>query len=144
MVIYRRRRIPIRVEDIMTTPPLTIGRDVRVEEAAKKMYENRVGSLLVVDEEGVLVGIITERDILYAVGEGLIGKGVPVWEVMTENPVTAKPDEPLVEALDKMVEARIRHLPVVDEDGKPVGIVSIRDLTDGLLTLLSIFGGLKL
>ncbi len=143
MIFHPRRRIPIRVGDIMTTPVITIHRDAKLEEAAKLMYDNRIGSVLVVDGSGKLVGIVTERDMIYAVSNLLVGKGIPVWEIMTENPITARPEDPLPSAIQKMVEARIRHLPVVDEEGKPVGMVSIRDLTDGLLAYLSIFGGLK-
>ncbi len=141
-MIYRRRRVALRVSDLMTTPPITVHRDTSIEDAARKMYENRVGSVLVVDEEGKLVGIVTERDILYAVVRGKVGRGLPVWDIMTDNPITARPDEPLIEAIERMREANIRHLPVVDEEGRPVGVLSLRDVVDYLLTLLHILGGL--
>ncbi len=139
-MVFRKRRIALRVSDLMTTPPVTINRDATIEEAATRMYENRVGSVLVVDEEEKLVGIVTERDILYAVVKGKVGRGLPVWDIMTDNPITARPDEPLIEAIERMREANIRHLPVVDEEGRPVGVLSLRDIVDYLLTLLHLLG----
>lgn len=138
-LLRRRRRIGLRAADLMTTPPVTIGLNEPIEEAAKKMYENRIGSLLVVDEHGKLAGIVTERDIIYAVARNKVGKKLPVWEIMTENPVTVNPDTPLIEAVEKMREANIRHLPVVDEEGKPVGMLSLRDILDYLMTILHLF-----
>ena len=137
-LLKRKRHIGLRVEDLMTAPPITINRDEPIEKAAQLMYENRIGSVLVVDEDGKLVGIVTERDMIYAIVGGKVGKKLPVWEIMTENPITTTPDELLVDAIEKMKDAKIRHLPVVDEKGKPVGMLSMRDVLDYLLTILHI------
>jgi len=136
--LKKRRHIGLRVEDLMTAPPITIKRDEPIEKAAQLMYENRIGSVLVVDEEGKLVGIVTERDMIYAIVGGKVGKKLPVWEIMTENPITTTPDELLVNAIEKMRDAKIRHLPVVDREGRPVGMLSMRDVLDYLLTILHI------
>lgn len=138
-VLRRRRKFPIRVEDIMSSPPITAGPMTPIEEVAKMMYENKIGSVLIVGSDGKLEGILTERDILFAAANDKVGKGLPAYMIMSENPITATPSTPLIEAIKKMREANIRHLPVVDEEGKPVGIISLRDVIDAVLMLLDIF-----
>ncbi len=122
----------------MSTPPLTVKKDSSVQEAAKIMFNNKVGSVLVVDNDGKLIGIVTERDLVYLVASGKLhlASEYPVWEIMTENPVTASPRETIDDALSRMKEIRVRHLPVVDEEGKPIGVVSIRDIMDYVLEVL--------
>jgi FOG: CBS domain len=102
------------------------------------MFENDVSSVMVVDPTGRLVGIVTEKDVVSAVAIGKIGSNLPVARFMKENPITVTPDTPLDEVLEKMRRFNIRHLPVVDKDGKPIGMVSQRDLLDVVLTLLKI------
>ena len=57
---------------------------------------------------------------------------------MTENPITVNPGTPIMDALKTMREANIRHLPVVDKEGKPVGILSIRDVVEAIMLLLGV------
>jgi len=123
---YPRRKIPLMAKDIMASPPVVIGDKARLSEAARLMCEKRIGSVLVVDESGRLIGIVTERDLACAVAKKC--EDVPVWGVMTENPVTVKPETPVEEVVRIMGELGVRHMPVVDEDGKPVGVISIRDI----------------
>ncbi len=138
-VIRRSRKFPIRVADIMSTPPITAGENASVEEIAKIMNENNIGSVMIVDSRGVLTGIITERDLIYAIANGKIGKGLPAYMIMTENPVTIEPGSPIDEALQKMRENNIRHLPVVNSEKKPVGMVSLRDVIDAVLAFIKVF-----
>jgi len=138
-VLRRRRRFPIRVEDIMSSPPVTVGPMTPIEEVAKIMYENKIGSVLIVGKDEKLEGIVTERDILFAAANNKVGKGLPAYMIMSENPITATPGTPLIDAIKKMREANIRHLPVVDKEGRPVGIISLRDVIDAVLMLLDIF-----
>ena len=134
----RRRGLPVRATDVMSTPPITAEETMPIEEVAKKMFENDVSSVMVVDSTGRLVGIVTEKDVVSAVAIGKIGSNLPVARFMKENPITVTPDTPLDEVLEKMRRFNIRHLPVVDKDGKPIGMVSQRDLLDVVLTLLKI------
>ncbi len=67
-----------------------------------------------------------------------VGKNYPVWMFMTENPITVEPGTPIIDALKLMRDANIRHLPVVDKEGKPVGMLSFRDLVEAIVTLLSV------
>ncbi|HDD25502.1 MAG TPA: CBS domain-containing protein [Acidilobales archaeon] len=138
-ILRRKRKFPIRVEDLMSTPPIVIKRDTTIEEAAKIMGENNIGSLMIVNEEGALEGIVTERDMIYAIAENKVGKGLPIWTIMTENPITIKPKALITEAVKIMRDANIRHLPVVDEGNKPIGMLSLRDIIDAIVTLIQIF-----
>jgi CBS domain-containing protein len=89
------------------------------------MSGGRVGAVLVL-EDGALRGILTERDVLRAVGEGRV-EGTTVADWMTRDPETIEPTESTDMAATLMIHGGFRHLPVV-EGGTVVGIVSIRDL----------------
>ena len=138
-IIRRSRKFPIRVSDIMSTPPITTGENTPVEEIAKIMNDNNIGSVMIVDSKGSLTGIVTERDLIFAIANGKIGKNLPAYMIMTENPVTIEPGAPIDEALQKMRENNIRHLPVVDAEKKPVGMISLRDVIDAVLAFIKVF-----
>jgi CBS domain-containing protein len=112
------------VGEVMTRGLLELAKETPLVEAAAAMTERRVGSALVV-ERGRLIGIVTERDVLRAVGSGDVGGRVGDW--MTPHPETVDADESTQQAAVVMIHGGFRHLPVLDE-GRPVGIVSIRDL----------------
>ena len=98
-----------------------------VVEALRQMRDNRVRAVLVIDD-GVLVGIVTLGDCAIKVLlPGLDAKQTPVGQVMTGNPVTVKPDEPLEDCMVMMAERGFRHLPVLDA-GKVVGVISIGEV----------------
>jgi len=137
MPLIRRREIPLRVSDIMVKDVVTAKKDEKIKDVALRMYEKKVGSVVVVDEEGKPVGIITERDMVYVCARGL-SPDTPAWMVMTENPVTINENALVTEAMEKMRRLDIRHLPVVDSTGKLVGIISFRDVLDTALLLTSI------
>jgi CBS domain-containing protein len=97
-----------------------------VVEALRQMRDNRVRAVLVIDD-GVLVGIVTLGDCAIKVLlPGLDAKQTPVDQVMTGNPMTVKPDDPLEGCMAMMAERGYRHLPVLDA-GKVVGMISIGD-----------------
>lgn len=103
-----------------------IAASISVAEAARLMKSNRVGSLMVVDNER-LIGIFTERDALFRVlAEGRDANKTLLQEVMTTNPQTIDADKPVSHALHMMYEGGFRHVPVVD-NGRPVGMISARD-----------------
>ncbi len=117
---------------MMSREVLTAKKDETVASVVKRMAERGVGSVVVVDDEGKPIGIFTERDLLVKV----IGAGkpleVPLAEVMTPDPIVAKPDWSLAHALEVMVHYGFRHLPVVGDDGKLIGMVSIKDIAKTL------------
>ena len=98
-----------------------------VLEALRQMRDNRVRSVVVIDD-GVLVGIVTQGDCAIKVLlPGLDAKQTTVGQVMTRNPVTVKPNDPLKGCMAVMSARGFRHLPVLDA-GKVVGVISIGDV----------------
>jgi CBS domain-containing protein len=114
----------VNVGDRMTRDPLTTERGATLREAAQRMCERRVGSILVMDGDR-LEGILTERDVLQVFARGEFDATVA--DVMTSNPETAEPDEDLEQAKLVMLHGGFRHLPVV-ENRQVIGILSMRDL----------------
>ncbi|MGJ4912390.1 CBS domain-containing protein [Bradyrhizobium oligotrophicum] len=103
-----------------------------VVEALRQMRDNRVRSVLVIDD-GVLVGIITQGDCAIKVLlPGLDAKQTPVSQVMTANPVTIRPDHKLDSCMAMMSQRGFRHLPVLDA-GKVVGVISIGDVVKNII-----------
>ncbi|HXZ44752.1 MAG TPA: CBS domain-containing protein [archaeon] len=104
-----------------------------IGEAARVMKEHRIGCVLV-EEGGKLVGIFTERDILTKlVGTGYDPAKVQVDGVMTRNIETLTPDDPIAFAMQLMSVGGFRHVPLVDADRRPVGILSVKDIVDYLV-----------
>jgi CBS domain-containing protein len=113
------------VSEHMTRSLLTISTEATLGDAASAMAERGVGAVVVVEDDAI-AAILTERDVMKAVAAGQDG-GAPVTEWMTRHPDTIEPDDTTDHAASLMIHGGFRHLPVVD-DGKVVGIVSIRDL----------------
>ncbi len=113
------------VRDVMRRSLVKASPEDTVRVAVNLMASNRVGSVLVVDNGG-LVGIFTERDLVYHLHRGG-SLDDPLRDVMTRSPITVREDESLWKALLLMVEHGIRHLPVVDREGRLAGVVSVRD-----------------
>jgi CBS domain-containing protein len=106
----------------------SIGPEASVYAAAVRMNEGKIGSLVVL-QEGRLCGIITERDILQRIVAECRDPGTTsVGEVMTTEVVCCRPHTGLDEARGVMKNRRIRHLPVLEEDGRLLGLISIGDL----------------
>lgn len=120
--------VAVLVSHIMSVSPVTVKPDDTVEHAAKLMRSLGIGSVVVVDERERVVGLLTERDIVYRVVAEARPPDTRVSEVMTVGVVTIKPEAPISEAARLMISMGIRHLVVVDEAGRPVGVVSLRDL----------------
>lgn len=111
----------------MTEAAVTDSPDDTLSEAAAKMRQQQTGSLLVMDGDK-LSGIVTERDVLRIVGEGQDPKNVNLRDAMTSDVVTVRPESSIQEAARIMFDKWFRHLPVTTDDGKVVGIISLRDL----------------
>lgn len=106
--------------------PIYVHQDTAVRDAVTAMNDARVGCVLVMESER-LVGILTERDILKKV-IGQLDLDSPVGEIMTPNPETVGMDDGIAYALNKMHIGGYRHIPVLDRQDRPVGVVSMRDV----------------
>ncbi|MEK4025202.1 DUF294 nucleotidyltransferase-like domain-containing protein [Sporosarcina sp. FSL W7-1283] len=117
-----------RVQDFMSSPVITIGADARTKEIAELMINNSISSIIVVDQIGKLIGIVTEKDLVERV---IAGGGSPMdlaaKDIMTKKPHTVRLTDYYYEALTKFYKHGIKHLPVV-KAGKPVGIVTFATL----------------
>ena len=117
----------MKVSEVMTTGVETVRPDQQARDAARFMLQADTGSIPVTEGDR-LIGIITDRDI--AVRGVALGYGpdTPVSELMTSGVVSAHADDPIEEAARKMGEAQVRRLPVIDDDARLVGVVSLGDL----------------
>ncbi|HUQ17974.1 MAG TPA: CBS domain-containing protein [Gemmatimonadaceae bacterium] len=120
----------MKIQDIMSTDPSTVTPDTPITEAARLMKHHNVGMLPVVESEGSrrLVGVVTDRDItIRHVAEGHTSD-CPVREAMTDNVSTCKPGENIDAVMNLMAQEQVRRIPIVDERGELVGVVSQADI----------------
>jgi CBS domain-containing protein len=105
----------------------SIGTSATTLQAALLMMEHKIGGLVVIDQ-GRVAGMFTERDVLRLVAQRRDPAATAVGEMMTEDVVCCSPTTPLDEAKAAMKNRRVRHLPVVGDDDRLLGVVSIGDL----------------
>lgn len=124
----------MRIRDILQTKGpevVTVAPDRTVLDAMRLLVDRNIGSLLVL-RDGRLLGILTERDILRLTSSRPDDFGkLPVSEVMTADVLTAGPLDDIHRVMDVMTRNRIRHLPILDDDGL-AGLVSIGDVVNAL------------
>ena len=117
----------MRVRDGMSSTVLSVGPEHTLRDAARLMSDRRVGAAVVLDPDGQGPGILTERDILDAIGAGQDPGTERVRDHLTSDVVFAAPDWSLEEAAVAMVRGRFRHL-IVTHGGEIAGILSVRDI----------------
>ena len=143
----------MRVSDIMRTPVVTISDKAVICDAVALLSSTRVGGLSVLNDEGDLVGIVTDYDIIKAmmptyedivtVEAGVLApdlmedrayqvRDMPITSIMAKHPITVREDDLIVKAASAMIAKRFRWLPVV-KDKKPVGIISRIDILQALM-----------
>jgi len=123
----------MRAKELMTTPMYTCGVHDSAAAAAQIMWDRDCGAVPVVDDDGRVAGVVTDRDICMAAYlRGLPLYSIPVESVMSGDVCTCRPDDDLSAIERRMSERQVRRLPVVDTDGVPVGMLSIGDLALGL------------
>lgn len=114
--------------------PLSVRAGTPLSECVQAMQDKHVGSVLITGPDGRLEGIFTERDCLMKV----IGK-VPSLEAtsvnlyMTKNPIRERPEASLAFALNLMSNGGFRHVPIVDQDDMPIGIISVKDVVEHIV-----------
>jgi CBS domain-containing protein len=106
--------------------------DALVEDAADVLLENEIGSLVVVDDDNQLEGILTSTDFVCIVAESEPKAETTVERYMTDQVVTVGAQDTIREAADRMITYGIHHLPVVDEESGVIGMLSTTDLTSYL------------
>ncbi len=114
------------VEKIMETKVITVDYTDSFEDAVEVMFEKNVGGCPIIDKEDVVVGIITERDVLKYLGKNKNIDGVAS-DYMTKSVVTIKPKDTIEKAMKVMIEKHLRRLPVID-DGILVGLITVREI----------------
>lgn len=119
----------MRIKELMSSPVVSCHLHDHAHAAAQLMWDNDCGVLPVVDDAGKLVGVITDRDIcMAAFTQGNPLRGIRVDSAMAKQVFSVHPEDDLSEAEKLMSDKQIRRLPVVDGQGKPVGILSLNDL----------------
>ena len=117
----------MQVRDAMSTVAVEVGPDHTLRQAAQLMASRHVGSAIICDPDGEGVGIITERDVLNALGSGLDADTEKVVDHLTWDVVYAGPNWTLEDAASAMVRGGFRHLVVMDGDDV-LGVISVRDI----------------
>ncbi|HEU4917236.1 MAG TPA: CBS domain-containing protein [Acidimicrobiia bacterium] len=121
----------MRLADLVNDSPYVCGPETTILEAAVAMEGSDLGSLAVVEGRD-LVGLITERDIRRSVAED-VDLASTVSSIMSADPDTFDPDLDVWDAAAWIAESGYRHLPVVDDEGVLLGVVSVRDLLKALV-----------
>ncbi len=119
----------MKVRELMTQDVQYCGPDTNLASAAKMMWDSDCGALPILNVEGRVMGVITDRDICMAAStKDRTPSAITVWETSSGKAVTCRPDDDVHDALKRMEQARVRRLPVVDEDGTLRGMLAMNDL----------------
>jgi CBS domain-containing membrane protein len=142
----RRLISQVLVKEVMSGSVISVKRDADLQEAARLLSEHRISGMPVIDESDLVIGIVSETDLLVLAGmnkghtlkdivRGLLGEPTPsrtggsrVEDVMTSPPVTSKADDDIAGVAKVLDGKRIKRLPVVDAAGKLIGIISRADI----------------
>lgn len=117
-----------KIKDVMTMNPISLPTDSTLTEAAEAMRDSDIGDVIVLDDDGQVWGIVTDRDIVIrGVAEGRDPSTTALGDVCSRDMTTLSPEDSVSDAIRLMKEKAIRRVPVID-DGKPAGIVTIGDL----------------
>lgn len=116
-------------------PAVGVPESMPIREAIRLMLEREIGAVLVV-RDGKAVGIFTERDVLRRVAASGLDQGRSVGELMTPDPETLALDDGIAFALNRMIVGGYRHIPIVDDVGAPIAVLSLREVVAFIVSLL--------
>jgi CBS domain-containing protein len=121
--------LAMNVSNLMTSQVNTIAPDARMDEAVRLMAEQDIGCLPVIDGDGCVVGIVTDRDIcLIAASRDVPMSALPVTDAMSEDVVAVSPSTTLEQAEWLLRDRQLHRLPVIDDDRRVVGMISLNDI----------------
>jgi CBS domain-containing protein len=124
------------ISSLQLGPAVTVPLDATLQQAVEIMQTRHLGCVLVVDPEGLLKGIFTERDLLVRVaGRKLDWAANTVSEFMTPDPESLQSSDGIAWALNLMHVGGYRHVPLTDADGRPTGVVSVKDIVEFIVDL---------
>jgi CBS domain-containing protein len=121
----------MRVSDLPTAPLVEVGPDASLAEVARRMRVEDCDSVVVMDG-GRMIGIVTERDLIRAIAVGVDPRQAQAGLFMSPDPATVRALDDIAVVAMRMIALGIRHLPVVDDAGAPIGLVSARELVAAL------------
>ena len=124
------------VKHMMLTNVITASQNMTVKETIKMLYEKHIGCVVSIDKEKKCIGIFTERDAIRLVARN-VQLDQPLDNVMTKNVITVKEDSSINEVRKIIGAHKIRHLPVVNQKGRLVGLLSVRGVLDQFFGLNS-------
>jgi CBS domain-containing protein len=129
---------PTEVADVMTGKVVTLSPHHTFNDAANLMTDRHFRHCVVVDHNHKPVGVISDRDIFRALARNPNSRSKSVEQIMTRDPITVKPDTPIIAAVSKLLSKRINCLPVIENDGTVCGIVTSTDLLKSYKQLLEL------
>lgn len=119
----------MKVKEVMTQSAVCCGPQTNVGKVVELMWNRNVGMVPVVDNDGKLIGVVTDRDICIAMGtRNRLAGDLTAGEIATKKVFTCKPNDEIHDALYEMSRHQIRRLPVVNDQGVPQGVLSMDDL----------------
>ncbi len=119
----------LSARDLMIPNPVQVKHDATVYEAAKLMESRNIASLIVVDDDGRVLGIVTAKDIvLRVIAKGLDPRMVRMRDIVSAPVTVVEPDTPLKTVVNMMIGTGHGHIPVVDSSGRAIGIVTVDDV----------------
>lgn len=128
----------INFSGLMTGRPFSVSPDTSIEDVVETMRAESIGSVMIVDARGALVGVFTERDLMTKIACRSRDLSKPVKDHMSRDLIKLSPRDPISAGLHHMAEKYIRRLPLVSASEKPVGVVSFRDIAKYIETSLSL------
>jgi len=124
------------ISSLKLGPAITVPLEATLQQTVEVMQNRHLGCMLVVDSNGVLKGIFTERDLLTKVaGRKLDWTSTAVSEFMTADPESLQSGDGIAWALNLMCIGGYRHVPLTDDDGRPTGVVSVKDIVEFIVDL---------
>ena len=126
----------LKVKHMMLTNVITASPSMTVKETIEILYEKHIGCVVTIDEDKTCIGIFTERDAIRLMAKN-VDLDQPLGNLMTKNVITIQQDSSINEVRRKIQTHSIRHLPVVNQEGRLVGLLSVRALMDQFFGLNS-------